>query len=208
MRKIIYTVTILLISISCNKTVKNEASDSIKSKYENSKKEETGKTLPSADYSSLLVNYECDMTAAEIAKVFDIPETDVSVPEYQRAGRCAFVIKGFGQNTLGDETVIQWFLENVGKAQVKKEIQNYLKDQANNKSVLGMGIEMSETGDSYVAKIPMSGRAVIMNENYDSWLLLSYSQKGMYKSRTEAQHAALGEKTMALANYLLKKHKK
>ncbi|WP_338359134.1 hypothetical protein, partial [Yeosuana marina] len=154
------------------------------------------KTVSNANYSSLLVNYECDMTTAEIAKIFGIPETDVGIPKYQRSGRCAFSIRGFGQNTLGDDTVIQWFLEKVGKAQVKKEIQGYLKDKANNKSLFGRGIELSETGDSYIAKIPMYGRVAIMNENYDSWLLFSYSQKGMYKSRTEEQHAALGEKTI------------
>lgn len=71
-----------------------------------------------------------------------------------------------------------------------------------------MGIALSETGDTYIAKMPISGRVVIMNENYDSWLLLSYSQKGMYKSRTDEQHNVLTEKTIALANYLLKKHKK
>ena len=71
-----------------------------------------------------------------------------------------------------------------------------------------MGIELSETGDSYIAKMPFSGRLAIMNGNYDSWMFMNYAPKGIYKSRTKEQHAELGEKMIALANYLLKKHKK
>jgi hypothetical protein len=191
-------------------------------------------TLPSADYSSLLVNYECDMTPAEAAKVLNIPETDVSLAKYQQPGGCSFSVKGFGENGLGDDTAIVWFLEELGKAQVSKEIKSYLDDQANNESVmemaiidkvnkeikdnlgdqannenvLGMGIDLSETGDSYIARQAVRGTVVIMNANYDHWLVLSYSPKHLYKSRTQEQHDTLGEKMIGLANYLLKKHKK
>ena len=71
-----------------------------------------------------------------------------------------------------------------------------------------MGIDLSETGDRYIVRQAVRGSVVIMNANYDNWLLLSYSPKYMYKSRTQEQHDALGEKMIALANYLLKKHKK
>lgn len=206
MKKVATLVLVCTLLLACKDTPKNKENQTNTSK--DNKDVSESKPMPSADYSSLFNNYECDLTPAEVAKAMDIPETNVSMAKYQRSGACAFSIKGFGQNTLGDDTAIQWFLENVGKAQVKKEIQSYLTDQANNKSVLGMGIELSETGDTYIAKIPMSGRIVIMNENYDSWLFFNYSQKGMYKSRTEDQHAALEEKTIALANYLLKKNKK
>jgi hypothetical protein len=148
------------------------------------------------------------MTVAEVAKVLNIPETDVSLAKYQRPGGCSFNIKGFGQNALGDDTPIIWYLEELGKAQVNKEIKTYLDDQENNEEVLGMGIELSETGDSYIVKRPMNGQVVIMNANYDHWLVLSYSPKHLYKSRTQVQHDALGEKMIGLANYLLKKHKK
>jgi len=209
MKKSIPISIIVLLLIACGESPKKSAQEQ-KENTDNTtqKKEESGKPLPSGDYSSLLIDYQCDITATELANVFNIPEADVSVTEYQRPGRCGFNIKGFGKNSLGDNTIIAWFLENPGKAQVKKEIQSYLKDQANNESVLGMGIELSETGDSYIVKIPHSGRIVIMNENYDSWLFFNYSQKGIYKSRTEEQHAALTKKTIVLANYLLKKHKR
>jgi hypothetical protein len=231
MRKLVSSILFLALFISCGETKKNEAQKETK---EVSKKETTSEALPSADYSSLLVNYECDMDVAEVAKVLNIPETDVSLAKYQRPGGCSFNVKGFGQNGLGDDTAIIWYLEELGKAQVNKEIQSYLDDQANNESVLemaiidkvnkeikdnlgeqannenvlGMRIDLSETGDSYIVKRSANGQIVIMNANYDHWLVLSYSPKHLYKSRTPAQHDALGEKMIGLANYLLKKHKK
>ena len=205
MKILVSSILLLGVLISCG-----EANEKKNDQNTSQDKPQTAEasTLPSADYSSLLVNYECDMTPAEAAKVLNIPETDVSLAKYQPPGGCSFSVKGFGENGLGDDTAIVWFLEELGKAQVAKEIKSYLDDQANNESVLGMGIELSETGDSYIAKNPMYGRVTIMNPNYDNWLLLSYSPKHNYKSRTQEQHDALGEKTIALANYLLKKHKK
>ena len=174
----------------------------------NTQEATSSKVLPSADYSSLLINYECDITPVEVAKIFNIPETYVSIAEHQSPGSCAFSLKGFGQNPLGDDTPINLFLEDLGKNQVNKEIKSYLDNKSNNESTMGMGIDLSETGDSYIVWQSVRGMVVIMNANYDNWLVLSYSPKYMYKSRTQEQHDALGEKTIALANYLLKKHKK
>lgn len=206
MKKLVSSILLLGVLISCGETKEKKNDQNISE--DKSQPIEASKTLPSADYSSLLVNYECDMTPSEVARALSIPEADVSLAEYQYPGRCTFVIKGFGENTLGDDTIIVWFLEKLGKAQVAKEIKSYLDDQANNESVLGMGIQLSDTGDCYITKQPMHGRVAIMNANYDSWMFLSYNPKHMYKSRTQEQHDALGEKTIALANYLLKKHKK
>jgi len=205
MQKLFSSILFLALLISCGEAKKNEAQKETK---EVTKKETTYEALPNGDYSSFLVNYECDMDAAELAKILNIPESDVSLAKYQRSGACSFSVKGFGQNGLGDDTAIIWYLEELGKAQVNKEIKSYLDDQANKEEALGMGIELSETGDSYIVKRPMNGQVVIMNANYDHWLVLSYSPKHLYKSRTQEQHDALGEKTITLANYLLKKHKK
>lgn len=205
MQKLVSSILILGLLISCGETKKNESK---KEDEEVSKKNPTIEALPSADYSSLLINYECGMDEAEVAKVLEIPETDVSFAKYQRPGACSFSIKGFGQNGLGDDTAIIWYLEELGKTQVNKEIKSYLDAQANNEEALGMGIDLAETGDCYIVRQPMRGTVVIMNANYDSWLVLGYSPKHMYKSRTPEQHAALGEKTILLANYLVKKHKK
>jgi len=164
------------------------------------------KTAASADYSSLLLNYECDMDAAEVAKVLNIPETDVGIPEFTLAGNCSFEIKGFGENAQGG-TILTWGATPFSKADSKKEIQSALKDKENNENIFGMDIELSETGDCYIRILPHVGRVLIYNENYDHTFFFSYSQRGIY-NRTEEEHAALGEKTIALANYLLKKHKK
>ncbi len=206
MKKLVSSILLLGVLISCGE-IKEKENDQ-NTDQEIPKKEASIETLPSTDYSSLLVNYECDMTVAEVANALNIPESDVSIPKPHRQGQCGFIIKGFGENQLGDETPIIWFLEDLGKTQVNKEIKNYLDDEANNESVLGMGIDLSETGDSYIARQSVRGTVVIMNANYDKWLVLSYSPKYMYKSRTQEQHDALGEKMIGLANYLLKKHKK
>ena len=169
------------------------------------KSSEPAKATASADYSSLLLNYECDMDAAQLARVLNIPETDVSIPEFTQAGNCSFEIKGFGENALGG-TILTWGATPFSKADSKKEIQSALKDKENNESMFGMDIELSETGDCYIRILPHVGRVVIYNENYDHAFYFSYSQRGIYK-RTEEQHAALTKKTIALANYLLKRHK-
>ncbi len=206
MQKLVSTILLITLLISCGET--KEKKQDQNTNQEVLQKAESIETLPSADYSSLLVNYECDMTVAEVASAMNIPESDVSMSKFQRPGGCLFSIKGFGENTLGDDTAIGWFLEELGKAQVSKEIKNYLDDEANNESVLGMGIDLSETGDSYITRQPMQGNVVIMNANYDSWLAMTYAPKHMYKSRTAEQHAELGEKMIGLGNYLLEKHKK
>ncbi|MGB5437987.1 MAG: hypothetical protein WBM98_18985 [Maribacter sp.] len=200
------TITLVLFSLlfACgeNNQKKHDA-DNGKTK---SKATETATTLPSSDYSSLLLNYECDMTAAEVAKVFNIPESDVIPIETNMPNRCDFEIKGFGQNAAGG-TAMRWGMAPFSKADSKKEIQSRLKDKENNESIFGMDIELSETGDCYITITPHIGGVDILNENYDGAFYFKYSQPAIYK-RTAEQHAALTEKTIALANYLLKKHKR
>lgn len=205
MKKLPYIALVFAVLLSCGETAEKKTDQN--TEQASSKKEESGKVLPSADYSSLLTNYECDMTATDVAKIFDLPETDVSIPEFTQAGKCSFEIKGFGKNALGG-TIMTWGATPFSKADSKKEIQGFLKDQENNESMLGMGMELSETGDCYIARMPHVGRVIIYNENYDHAFFFQYSQKGIYKGRTDEQHAKLGEKTIALANYLLEKHKK
>ncbi|MGB5368827.1 MAG: hypothetical protein WBN18_00200 [Flavobacteriaceae bacterium] len=164
------------------------------------------KPLPSADYSSLFLNYECDLTAAEVAQIFNIPEADVVPIETKMPNRCDFEIKGFGKNARGG-TAMMLGATPISKADGKKEIQSALKDKENNENIFGMDIELSETGDCYIRIMPHVGRVIIYNENYEGAFYFAYSPAGIYK-RTEEEHAALGAKTIALANYLLKKHKK
>ena len=204
MQKTIGSALMLLAVISCGETAEKKVEQN--TDQTSPKKEESGKVLPSADYSSLLQNYECDMDAAEVSRVLKIPETDVSIPEFTQAGNCSFEIKGFGENALGG-TILSWGATPFSKADSKKEIQSALKDKEKNENIFGMDIELSETGDCYIRILPHVGRVIIYNENYDHAFFFTYSQRGIYK-RTEEEHAALGAKTIALANYLLKKHKR
>lgn len=207
-------VLALILVLSCNSSEKKntitstEEKDTKKAlKTEEKPSQKDGISLKqNGDYSSLLKNYNCDMTTAEVAKVLNIPETDVSIPEFTQAGNCSFEIKGFGKNALGG-TILTWGATPFSKADSKNEIQSALKDKKNNENIFGMDIELSETGDCYIRILPHVGRVLIYNENYDHAFYFSYSNRGIYK-RTEAEHAALTEKTVALANYLLKKHKK
>ena len=194
----------LLAVISCGETAEKKVDQN--TDQTSPKKEESGKLLPSGDYSSLLLNYECDMDAAEVAKVLNIPETDVSIPEFTQGGICSFEIKGFGENAQGG-TILSWGATPFSKADNKKEIQSALKDKENNENIFGMDIELSETGDCYIRILPHIGRVNIYNENYAGAFYFTYSQAGIYK-RTEEEHAALTKKTIALANYLLEKHRK
>jgi hypothetical protein len=162
--------------------------------------------LPSGDYSSLLLNYECDMTASEVAKIMNLPETDVKRIETILPARCVFEIQGYGSNALGG-TQMAFGTAPVPKRDIQREIQSRLKDQANNESMFGDGIKLSETGDSYISITPRLGRVEILNENYDNAFFFNVSQRGIYK-RTPEKHEELMEKTIALANYVLKKHKK
>ena len=204
MKKIAALVLIVSFFFSCGEAPEKK-NDQISNTKEKPQSSEPVKATPSADYSSLLLNYECDMTAAEVAQVLNIPEADVSLIE-TKLPRCDFEIRGFGKNSLGGTAMI-WGAESFSKADSKKEIESALKEKENNESILGMDIELSETGDCYIRILPHVGRVLIYNENYDAAFYFDYSQRGIYK-RTKEQHEELTKKTVALANYLLKKHRK
>ena len=119
MQKLVSIILLLGVLISCGET--KEKKNDQNTSQDKSQPAEASKTLPSADYSSLLLNYECDMTAAEVAKIFNLPETDVSIPEFIQAGKCSFEVKGFGKNALGG-TIMTWGATPFSKADSKKEI--------------------------------------------------------------------------------------
>ena len=179
----------LLLYFACGETTDKKSNAN--SSPENTVEVATNQTSQSADYSSLLTSYQCDMTVAEIANVLGFNEADVITTDISRNGWCTFQIKGFGTN------------DNVS---IEKEIKSYQEAQANN--IVGMGIQRSETGDCYIATSPLYGRVMILNENYNKLFFFNYAVKGTYKTRTDEQHAQLGEKMIVLANYLLQKHKR
>ncbi|MGB5238473.1 MAG: hypothetical protein WBM43_11305 [Flavobacteriaceae bacterium] len=69
MRKLITILGLILVFISCGGTTKKEKSITSTSDSTSNKEEEMISGTPSADYSSLLTDYHCDMDMAEMAKL-------------------------------------------------------------------------------------------------------------------------------------------
>jgi len=132
----------------------------------------------------------------------------ISPSAYPQKGKCSFTIKGFGKNTLGNESAISWGSYPTSKAQNKKEITGYLERKEEGLKIMGMDIELAATKDCYIAYQPAHGRIIIYNEHYDHAFLFNYGQKNANTNRTKEQHEELRLKMTNLANYLLKKHKK
>lgn len=166
-------------------------------------------TMSSADYSNLLSTYNCDVTSSELAKILTVNEADITHKDQPNQNKCYYFLNGFGENSAGDNTQLFWGLYPSSKAQNKKEIKNYLKNQEElpESARMGMTIELAETKDCYIAQQPAHARVIIYNENYDNAFILNYGALREYKTRTKEQQAALKEKMTYLANYLLKKHK-
>lgn len=209
--KQLFAILIFSLLMACNDNTKKEPTN--KSSDSNAKlvKQEESKPMKSGDYSSLLTNFKCEMDMAEVAKVLEVPVTDLSIPEFPYPKKCHFNLKGFGQNSEGDGTNIRWGTVRSSKKRNKKEINNYLKNQkkyaANPKVYQNMSIVLADTKDSYIAHQPTHGRLIIYNENYDNAFMINYDQKGAF-NRTSEQHEEIKNRMTNLANYLLKKHKK
>lgn len=232
MRILTTILGLALLLISCGETTKKIESETAEKTSSN--KEETNTVLPSADYSSLLIDYTCDMDIAELAKVLQVAEADLSIPEYAKkplfaeSGKCYFNLKGFGTGAGGD-TGLNMGTSKMTKADIKNEINGYLKRKKDGlEKIAKMYIVEADTKDSYIATQLRYGRVIIYNENYDNAYLISYgmANKIIYDddhslvvqhgsgaenpntNRTTAQHEALTKKMVELANYLLKKHRK
>lgn len=204
--KNIITLLIFTLFIAC-KSDKKESSTISSSAPTNEVKTDT-EVLESGDYSSLLIDFKCDIDISELSQVLEVAETDLSLSQYPRQGKCTFNLKGFGKNTLGDDSGISWGPFPTSKAQNKKEIESYLKRKKEGLKIMGMDIELAENGDCYIAYQPAHGRVIILNEHYDQMFLIHYGQKNANNNRTKEQHEALLPKMIDLANYLLKKYRK
>ncbi len=210
MKNTIYIYLLLsllsLLFVACNSNEKRQQSSRTATTII-PKSKSSAKT--SADYSTLLVNYECNMDVAEVAKVLEIPESDLSISEQTIPGKCRYNLKGFGKQAGGYITQLIWGTAPSSKGQNRKEIAGYLEREKENTNFMGMGIELAETGDCYLAFQPAHGRVIIYNEQYDKAFLINYGyQYASITGRTDEQHEVLKEKMTDLANYLLKKHRK
>ncbi|WP_178984218.1 hypothetical protein [Winogradskyella helgolandensis] len=206
MKKLI-TLAVITLLVAC----KSETKENIGSTAKNETKQETSKlSNSSSDYSSLFDTYTCDIDVAELAKVLQIPASDIMVQTSKSANECLFKIKGFGEGH--DSTGTTWRLMSVpsSKGQSKKEIANLLKDKAELPSgiLMGRDIVLADAGDCYIASQPRRGTVRILNENYDSFIVITYQTKASVQGRTEEQHNQLNLKSKDLANYLVTKHKK
>ena len=233
MRRLIPIICLILVFNSCGETT--GGMERITAKESISKTEDTSTNLPSADYSSLLIDFSCDLDIAELAKVLDVPEANLSIPDYVNQpvfvelGNCYLRIKGFGNQVGIDGTDINWGPSKMTKASIKKQIKSYLKHRAEGlEKVLKPYIIEADTKDSYIATQLRYGRVIILNENYDNAIAIVYGMENKIvhnddhqlvkqhavgtenpsTDRTTDQHKALTEKMVALANYLLKKHRK
>lgn len=233
MRRLTTIFSLSLLLISCGEAPKkNTAQQAEKTaKKDNS---ET-KTLASGDYSSLLIDYSCDMEIAEVAEALDVPEASLSIPDYAEEpvfvelGKCWFILSGFGNDAGNEGTAINWGTTKMTKASIKKQIKSYLKDRDDGlEKITKMYIVEADTKDSYIATQLRYGRVIILNENYDNAFVILYGMPNKIvdnddhqlvkqhaagtenpgTDRTTAQHKELTKKMVKLANYLLKKHRK
>ncbi|WP_430428176.1 hypothetical protein [Maribacter litoralis] len=204
-----HTLALFFISllIACNDTPKKQDTSESDSKQVSSEKVESSSNT-SGDYSSLYNNDDCDMSIAELAEVLKVPESNLEMLDKIGENKCSFDLKGFGTNTLDGDSRISWRSTPSSKKQNKKEIARYLERKEAGLKIMGMDIQLAETGDCYIAQQPAHGRIIIYNENYDQALLMHYGIKSANTDRTKEQHEELRLKMTDLANYLLQKHRK
>ncbi|WP_179334645.1 hypothetical protein [Winogradskyella costae] len=205
--KNLITLVALVLIVAC----KSETKENNGSTAKNETKQEVSKlSNSSANYSSLFDTYTCDIGVAELAKVLQIPVSNITAQTSKALNECLFKIKGFGDGH--DNTGTTWRLMSVpsSKGQSKKEIANLLKDKAElpSRIVMGRDIVLADAGDCYIASQPRRGIVRILNENYDSFIVVTYQTKASVQGRTAEQHDALKLKAKDLANYLVTTHKK
>ena len=206
------TFTIFLFTLmACNSSSEKKSIKSLEDTPNTIENKATQKPESSADYNSLLSNFKCDVTISELAQVLKVSEMDLNIPDYTLTTtlpHCLFNLKGFGKHRLNGGSELLFGPSPSTKAQNRKEISEYLKRKKEGLKIMGMDIELAETGDCYLAYQPAHGRVLILNENQSKFFLINYGAKNANTSRTKEQHEELRLKMRDLANYLLKKYRK
>ncbi len=229
-----YTIVlgIAFLFVSCGEAPKKDTAQQGEKKS-TEKNNYVTESLPSADYSSLLIDYSCDMSITEVAKALEVSETDLSIPEYSKKpyypkSTCYFSLKGFGTGPDGDSP-FRMHTAKMTKAEVKKEIKGYLKRKNDGlEDITKTYVVEADTKDCYIATQLRYGRVIILNENYDNAFVIQYGTANKIvdnddhklvkqnaagtenpnTDRTTEQHKELTKKVVKLANYLLQKHRK
>ncbi len=205
--KIYLTFIAIFLLVACKLETKDNSSTTAKNE---TNQEVAISNNSGADYSSLFKTYTCDVSSTDLAKILQIPVSDIGEQTSESSNKCLFKIKGFGEGH--DDTGTTWRLMLVpsSKGQNKKEITALRRDKAELPSgiLMGRDIVLADAGDCYISSQPKRGKVRILNENYDRFILITYQTKGSVKGRTEALHDQLNLKVKDLANHLVTTHKK
>ena len=193
---------------------------------------EANDKLPAADYSSLLIDFTCDMNAIELAQAMGIPAADLvkttsseqlkktlGLPDadmdklaknpLKNERECTFELKGYGVDNLGNDMLIRLQSTEMTKADVKKNINSQLQNREDGiEKITKIYITKADTDDSYIVSSVRYGRVMIYNEDHAGVFVISYGTRNANNNRTKEQHEALTQKMVTLANALLKKHRK
>jgi hypothetical protein len=197
-------IALLLISIlcmACNDTQKEEVE--VISESESVEHEQTElKDLSGDKYSTLFVDYKCDLSIEEIAKLLNVPITDIEMPSNINDGKKC-VVRYSRNGTY--ESNLTWSSVPSSKEGNIEAINKALKYKEEGVTILGSDIVIAETEDCYLLRTPVNGRITISSAKNDGAFQLFYGSKG---KRTKEQHEEMKVKMTYLANYLLKKHRK
>ena len=199
------TLIAIILLFSC-KSEKNKETNK-----KESKKEIASQSNSSANYSSLFYTYSCNISIANLAKVFQIPTSDITLEKNSKTEKCIFQLKGFGEGYENTGTKLRFGSSFSTKNNNKKVITESLKEKQkmpNGKMVAGRDIVLADAGDCYIMIQSLHGRVLILNENYKKLFMISYGSKASVQGRTKTQQDKLTKKAKALANYLVTKHKK
>lgn len=202
------SLIVILLLVACNSETKKDTNKTVKTEP---KKEAATQSTSSADYSSLFDNYSCDISITQLAKVLQIPASDITLKENHSSEHCVFELKGFGKGYENTNTKLRLGPSFSTKKQNKKVITKSLKEKQempNGKMVAGRDILLADTGDCYIMLQSLHGRVLILNENYKRLYMISYGSKASVKGRTKEDQEELSKKVKDLANYLVSKHKK
>ena len=207
MKKLTTLIAIILL-FSCKSETNNDINETVKNESE---KEIETQNNTNANYSSLFDTYNCNISIADFAKVFQIPASDITLSKNSKTEKCIFKLKGFGKGYENTGTQLRFGPSFSTKKNNKKVITESLKEKKqipNGRMVAGRDIVLADTRDCYIMIQSLHGRVLILNQNYKKLFMISYGSKASVQGRTKIQQDQLAEKAKVLANYLVTKHKK
>lgn len=205
MSKYVTLIAIILL-VACKSETDKDTKETVQNEP---KKEVATQNNSSADYSSLFDTYSCETSITEIAKVLQIPATDITLGHNSSAEHCVFQVKGFGKGYDDTGSRLRFGPSFSTKNQNKKVIKDHLKEKEEmpNGMIMGRDIILADAGECYITLQLLQGRVIILNENYEQMFMITYGNRPSVQERSKEQHDALTKKIIDLANYLVTNHK-